>query len=712
MKEPAVERFPSQKNCEALSGRPALWSRVRETATTSFPQGFFRLRFNRLCAAVLWIAAVSAVFGEDVRNFGVTEIVASRELPGERSPGYVEIGESAWEGKPYSTAEILSTLAGVQSYRQGGLGSFETVSIRGIAAREIVVCIDGVPLNDGSGGAVDLGTLDLNQFEKIEIYKDRVPARFGGNGIGGAVNFVTKSAVKKRASEGKSASGRILLAAGSHHFWEGAADVNASASDSLQFSAALSARHSDNDYEFTNRNGTAYNPDDDFTDTRENAQFTEYSGQFKFRLLHDDGAFSTWSATSSRSEGGNPGREDSETRVAGFEGENLQMDYRFESRGFWGGALRFASGISGRFEKSVAHSYYPLDHLGYNSTEYLEYGAAGYRLLPEFSADFAGERLEAGIRLALGADAYESRGFSEGWGLSRFSASLSGDGEFWLLPCLAFGADASAVFVKDELSGGNFVLPTFSGALEDASDRDASGSAMARIRIGKKDARVGGHLGFGRFSRQPQIMELYGVYPGTLSNPDLKAESAVRFEAGGFVSTEGNSSVLRFAYFESRTEDGIFWLVSGDFVRPFNIGETFVRGVEFEFESRPAKFLDVTMRATFQRTEDRTGHPSYDGKMLPGEPARAYFTEARLLLPLRFDVGFSAEYRSKIYTDRANRTEQPAVPRYRAFAGWNPLERTRIVFAVDNISDEKYRNIYSPYPMPGREVKLTLTQGF
>lgn len=693
-------------------GEMPIRSRVRKTSTKFFLQGPCLCRWFRCIGAAVMFCLSLGFAKESIQDLGTTEIVAPVNGVSEQRPGYAEINSEAWEGKAYSAAEILSTLAGVQSYRQGGLGSFETVSIRGIAAREIVICIDGVPVNDGSGGAVDLGTFDLNQFERIEVYKDRVPAKFGGSGIGGAVNFVTKSALRKTPREGSAASGKFLLAYGSHHFWEGAANLNMSISDSANISAAVSARHSDNDYEFTNRNGTAYNQEDDFTDTRKNAQFTEYSGQFKFRLLHSGGAFSTWSANFSTSSGGNPGREDSQTQVAGFDGENAQVAYRFESPGFIENRLWLSAGVAGRFEKSVAHSYYPLDHLGYYSTEYLEYGAAGYRLLPDFTVNYEGEILNAGIRLAGGADAYEARGSQKDWSLVRYSVSASADAEVRPVSWAAIGGEASALFVKDALTGGTFVLPTYTKELTDARDRDVSYSAMARLKLGRKNSRVGVHAGFGRFSRQPQIMELYGVYPGTLSNPDLNEESAVRFEAGAFAATEKNRTVLRATFFENHTENGIFWLVSGNFVRPFNIGKTFVRGIETELESRPASFLKITMRATFQQTEDRTGNATYDGKKLPGEPAFSYFSEMQSFLPFRLDAGFSAEYRTAIYTDRANRIEQPPTPRYRVFLGWNPFEKTRLIFAVDNLSDENYRNIYSPYPTPGREFKITLTQGF
>ena len=165
-----------------------------------------------------------------------------------------------------SASEVISSLSGIQGYKQGGMGSFQTVSIRGIAARNVLICVDGIPLNDAGGGAADLGAIDLNNIERIEVYKDRVPAKFGGAGLGGAINFVTKDALHS----GKTPKGRVIASYGSHNTFEGSVQVSASIKDSVQFSATASMRHSDNDYEFDNRNGTLYNDEDDFKDRRRN----------------------------------------------------------------------------------------------------------------------------------------------------------------------------------------------------------------------------------------------------------------------------------------------------------------------------------------------------------------------------------------------------------------------------------------------------------
>jgi outer membrane receptor protein involved in Fe transport len=118
------------------------------------------------------------------------------------------------------------------------------------------------------------------------------------------------------------------------------------------------------------------------------------------------------------------------------------------------------------------------------------------------------------------------------------------------------------------------------------------------------------------------------------------------------------------------------------------------------------------LRATIQKTENRSKMDAYKDNMLPGEPEHSYFAEAILHLPLHFDFAWTSEWRSVMYSDLANRMDQPAVATHRANLAYNPFEKTRLTFTVDNITDQKYRNFYTPFPMPGREYKFTIIQGF
>ena len=636
---------------------------------------FYKAAFGAVLLCCAWGTALAQAVDNaaPVQDLGVSEVEGGVEYLPANDVSYTEIKSAAWEGKSLTAADLLSTLPGIQSYKQGGLGSFQTVSIRGIAARNILICVDGVPLNDASGGAVNLASVDLNQMEKIEVYKNNVPAKFGVSGLGGAINFVTKNAVKK--------GGRVLAAY--------------------------------NDYEYLNRNGTQYNDDDDYMATRENAQYTDMSGNVQFRMLHGNGYFSTLSVTASRFEGGNPGKEEQQTKVAKFVGESTLIRYGLESDSYFDDRLFLYGGISARFDKNLSSAYYPLDHIGYGNNRFMEYGAATYKIVPEISADFTPvKRLKGSARIAGEWERAEARGDSKEWSLDRWTLMGSGDLYYQIFKYGGLGGEGSVQFLKDNLNDGVFVQPSGSHILEDATDRDATFAGRLYTRLGASESPLTGEVSIGRFYQQPALMELYGTFPGALSNPNLKREKATKFEAAGLYKFPGKHTTLRAAYFESHIHDGICWVISVELLRAENVARSLVRAAEFELNSRPSKFLDVLLRATFQKTEDRSNSNTYHGNMLPGEPARDYLAEATLHLPLHFDFTWTSQWRSVIYSDRANKMDQPAVATHRANLAYFPFDKTRLTFTVDNITDEKYRNFYTPFPMPGREYKFTIIQGF
>lgn len=643
-----------------------------------------------------------------VQDLGVSEISAPVEAGVAVSgTGYTEILPSAWEGRGLSATEIISSLSGVQGYKQGGMGSFQTVSVRGIAARNILICLDGMPLNDAGGGAVDLSAMDLNNIEKIEVYKDRVPAKFGGAGVGGVINFVSKNSVRVK----RVPSGHVFASYGNHNTFEGSIQVGAAITDSVQFSATASMRHSDNDYEFENRNGTLYNDEDDFKDKRRNAEFTEYSGNVQYRMLHGGGFFSTFSGNIMHTEAGNPGTEDLQTYVSGFTGDMAQVAYRLEFPELFE-CLFLESGLTGRFEKNISSSYYPLDKIGFLSTDYREYGLAGYRALPELLATLMLDKLEAFLRFAGSMERWEARGTIQEFGLERFTGSVAGNVEYFFTRWFSLMGEGSVLKSIDEIDGGKFQMSTGTAFIEEGSKRDLSWSGMVQVNLGKENSWIGGSASFGRFYRQPQLMELYGVYPGTVSNPTLKDETALRLAAGMFIATPKKRSVFRTTYFETHAENGIFWVTSANSIKAFNVDESIIRGVELELDSRPVKFFQTVLRATIQDPRDEKKTKKGEKNLLPGEPVHSYYAEGTWFLPLHLSVTFAADYRSTIFSDRMNFTRQPPVTHYNASVAWQPLEKSRAIFAVNNISDETYRNIYTPYPAPGREYRFTIIQGF
>ncbi len=128
---------------------------------------------------------------EEVTVFGESEeIQEAREVMQQVMPVTVLTSKDI-ENRASNLNELLTRQAGVQIRQSGGFGSSATISVRGLEGKRVQVYIDGNPVNtpDGSFGINDI---PLQLIERVEIYKGTIPAYLGGDGLGSAVNVVTK----------------------------------------------------------------------------------------------------------------------------------------------------------------------------------------------------------------------------------------------------------------------------------------------------------------------------------------------------------------------------------------------------------------------------------------------------------------------------------------------------------------------------------------
>jgi vitamin B12 transporter len=93
----------------------------------------------------------------------------------------------------------------VQVLISGGPGSAAQVAIQGSENRHVSVFMDGIPLNNLSNNVTDLGSLPVQNIEKIEIIKGPASSAWG-SALGGVINIITKSGAKEGLSGLVSAS--------------------------------------------------------------------------------------------------------------------------------------------------------------------------------------------------------------------------------------------------------------------------------------------------------------------------------------------------------------------------------------------------------------------------------------------------------------------------------------------------------------------------
>ncbi|HWR07615.1 TonB-dependent receptor domain-containing protein [Sporomusa sp.] len=134
----------------------------------------------------------------DADEFTLTPLLVEAARPDwekKLSPGTVSVIDvPKYEGEHKTLGDLLQTVPGVyiDKLSGGGTGHYSTVRVRGSSASQVNIYMDGVLVNTGSEQAVNLENLNIDNVERIEVYRGYIPARFAGAAMGGAINIVTK----------------------------------------------------------------------------------------------------------------------------------------------------------------------------------------------------------------------------------------------------------------------------------------------------------------------------------------------------------------------------------------------------------------------------------------------------------------------------------------------------------------------------------------
>ncbi len=90
-----------------------------------------------------------------------------------------------------TVGEALQFLPEVQMRLQGGLGALSLPSIRGSSPNQVLVLLDGIPVNSSIQGLFDLSTLSTTAVQRVEVLRGPFSAVYGGPALGGVINVVT-----------------------------------------------------------------------------------------------------------------------------------------------------------------------------------------------------------------------------------------------------------------------------------------------------------------------------------------------------------------------------------------------------------------------------------------------------------------------------------------------------------------------------------------
>ena len=94
-----------------------------------------------------------------------------------------------------SLEEILAGLTAAFAFSEGDMGS--QMQLNGLGNNYILILIDGKRIHGDVGGENDLGLIDPQNIEKIEIVKGAQSALYGSDAMAGVINIITKKHKEK-----------------------------------------------------------------------------------------------------------------------------------------------------------------------------------------------------------------------------------------------------------------------------------------------------------------------------------------------------------------------------------------------------------------------------------------------------------------------------------------------------------------------------------
>ncbi|MBE0642041.1 MAG: TonB-dependent receptor, partial [Bacteroidales bacterium] len=86
--------------------------------------------------------------------------------------------------------DLLSDELSMRISQDGALGS--NLSLRGLSGEHIKFLIDGVPVIGRMNGSIDLGQLNLNNVDHVEVIEGPMSVVYGSNALAGVVNIITR----------------------------------------------------------------------------------------------------------------------------------------------------------------------------------------------------------------------------------------------------------------------------------------------------------------------------------------------------------------------------------------------------------------------------------------------------------------------------------------------------------------------------------------
>ncbi len=627
------------------------------------------------------------------------EAYQTGDVDTEQTPVFFTVIEREdFEGKMEGLSEVIEKETGIQVRQSGGLGSFSTVSLRGSSSDQVMVFLDGILLNDASGGGVDLSNISLSDVEAIEIYKGTTPINFGKASIGGVVNIRTL-----RAKEGLNAN--LSTGYGSFNTRKTSGFVNHKPG---RWDYLISADYlgSDNDYEFINDNGTEFNKADDKKEKRNNAQFDQMNLLAKLGFdFTDDVRMDLVNQWFTKDQGlpswnNSKGTKTSLSTIRNISTIKLTTNdigpHHFNAIARVDYVLK-----EEEYDDSQGHVGLGDQHFIYTTTRY-----GG-----NFFLEWLTELNAVSIMTDMQHEEYNTNNLLHSRNPNdstrdTFSLGLQDSLVLFQEKLIATPA-VRYITIKDELKS---AVSITGQPLEEMSRYEDYVVPQMGLKY-QPLTWLTIKSNVAKYVREPSFFELFGDRGFFMGNEDLKAEKGINYDAGFEVTSLTENEWLRrvsfnAAYFKSDVDELITRVYNARGIgRSVNISKTSIDGIEAGINLEFLKYFRFVGNITWQDTENRSQITAFNGKKLPGRFEKSYLgrIEARL-------KGFKvfSEYITEkdMFYDTANLLKAEDKKEVNAGISWL-FHSFLFSFEAKNLGDNQYED-FNGYPLPGRSYFFTI----
>lgn len=505
-------------------------------------------------------------------------------------------------------AEVLSECSEIFIKDTGGEAGVSTVSIRGSSSKNVLIMIDGTPVNTAGNSSFDISMIPASSVGKIEIIRGGEAALYGPGAMGGVINIVTKksyqnftkytiSSIFNRSLQNIISTGFIV--------------------DFFDLFCSYEYKYDQGDFEYFDNNGTEFNEDDDTLGNRKHnsAEKTSFLLKQNFFLPRQIKTGYSFYYNEKNNEIAGPLTFENHFKNAYLSSRLLNIGYNL-------GLGNISPYFTGDFFIN-----YKNDSYQYSNPQ--EYGGSSYESERSLNyirhkAQFQLFAVPYNIISIIGEISYEKM---DEFNFEEFSSQKK------LIQPERLEASVilrDEFLIVDERIG---IVPTlrfqYNSDLEEKFHFLWNAGLFFKPFKGFKIKLNGFHA-----FRNPDFNEMYYSYGQYVGNPDLKPEISYGGDAG--LHYEHKLFFLEFVLFCTYYKDLIMYLLSYGFVyKPMNIGNSLSFGGECRLHLHIIKNLNVQFSYTINYLNDLDVLKKGILRQLPGQPFQTLVSNIEINLPFK-----------------------------------------------------------------------------